>query len=65
MGFDTAAKMKEHKKVAAPKTSFLDTLPQAAILLPSAPTSGGPVAAFEEWCGYTLTAAPVSTRNGW
>jgi hypothetical protein len=63
IGLDTAARMKETMKVWRPKLSFLVTLPQAEIGLPSAPAKRKPEVAAEDLCGNTETAAPVSTRN--
>jgi len=48
MGLDTAAKMKEHKKEFKPKANLFVTRPQEAMVLPSAPTSGGPDGAAAE-----------------
>jgi len=63
IGFETAAKMKEQRKEAGPKTNLFEIFPQEAMLLPSAPTRGGPEEDSEDLCGNTDTPAPVSTRN--
>jgi len=55
--------MKEQRKEAGPKTNLFEIFPQEAMLLPSAPTRGGPEEDSEDLCGNTDTAAPVSTRN--
>jgi hypothetical protein len=62
IGFDTAAKMKVHRKVRKPKERLFETVPQEAMARPSAPVSGIPEEGAEERCGKTLTAAPVSTK---
>jgi hypothetical protein len=48
IGLETAAKMKDTMKVWRPKLSFLVTLPQAEIGLPSAPVKRGPEVAAED-----------------
>jgi len=63
MGLETAAKMKESKKVRSPQVRRRLTVPQDRIYFLSAPDSPGPEGGAEERWGRRLTAASVSTRN--
>ncbi len=66
IGLATAASINNTINEDAPKkTSFLVTLPQEAMLLPSVATRAGPEGGVGERWGRTLTAAPVSTRKDW
>jgi len=63
IGLETAARMKETKKLRSSKVRRQLTEPQDGINFLLAPASPGPEGGAEERWGRRLNAAPVSTRN--
>jgi hypothetical protein len=66
IGFEIAARIKEHRNVRRLKRSVLETFPQEGIERESAPVRGIPKEGAVEQCSRTLMVVPTSTRNiGW